>query len=114
MEGKKYKLSFRMSDGTYQSVEFVVPPGSPGPQGASAYEVAVANGFEGTEAEWLESLKGAGGEGIFFETDETLTLENGVLSVNTTDTAEKDNTLPITSAAVHTQIGNIDILLQTI
>lgn len=26
--------------------------------GASAYEVAVANGFKGTEAEWLESLKG--------------------------------------------------------
>lgn len=27
-------------------------------QGKSAYEVAVLNGFEGTEAEWLESLKG--------------------------------------------------------
>jgi hypothetical protein len=26
--------------------------------GASAYELAVANGFVGTEAEWLESLKG--------------------------------------------------------
>lgn len=26
--------------------------------GKSAYEVAVMNGFEGTEAEWLESLKG--------------------------------------------------------
>ena len=29
--------------------------------GASAYEIAVANGFEGSEAEWLESLKGADG-----------------------------------------------------
>lgn len=28
-----------------------------GVQGASAYEIAVANGFKGTEAEWLESLK---------------------------------------------------------
>lgn len=28
-----------------------------GIQGASAYEVAVANGFKGTETEWLESLK---------------------------------------------------------
>jgi hypothetical protein len=27
-----------------------------GPRGASAYEVAVANGFVGSEAEWLESL----------------------------------------------------------
>lgn len=29
--------------------------------GKSAYEVAVVNGFEGTEEEWLESLKGADG-----------------------------------------------------
>ena len=31
-------------------------------RGYSAYQVAVMNGFEGTEAEWLESLKGAQGE----------------------------------------------------
>ena len=30
--------------------------GARGPAGASAYEVAVAAGYEGTEAEWLESL----------------------------------------------------------
>lgn len=29
-----------------------------GIQGKSAYEVAVENGFKGTEQEWLESLKG--------------------------------------------------------
>lgn len=29
-----------------------------GKDGASAYEVAVRNGFEGTEAEWLASLRG--------------------------------------------------------
>lgn len=29
-----------------------------GIQGKSAYEIAVENGFEGTEMEWLESLKG--------------------------------------------------------
>lgn len=28
-----------------------------GAQGLSAYDIAVANGFEGTETEWLESLK---------------------------------------------------------
>jgi hypothetical protein len=28
-----------------------------GSQGLSAYDIAVANGFEGTEQEWLESLK---------------------------------------------------------
>lgn len=29
-----------------------------GLQGKSAYEIAVDHGFEGTEEEWLESLKG--------------------------------------------------------
>lgn len=39
-------------------------PGTPPYRfGASAYEIAVANGFVGTEAEWLESLKGSGGTG---------------------------------------------------
>ena len=32
-----------------------------GKDGASAYEVAVENGFEGTEEEWLESLQGEDG-----------------------------------------------------
>ncbi len=37
---------------------------TPGPDGDSAYEVAVANGFAGTEAEWLASLEGdEGGDG---------------------------------------------------
>ena len=31
--------------------------GHPGPQGASAYEIAVANGFVGSEVEWLASLE---------------------------------------------------------
>lgn len=33
-----------------------------GKDGKSAYEVAVKNGFEGTEAEWLASLKGDKGD----------------------------------------------------
>ena len=32
--------------------------GQDGANGKSAYEVAVDNGFEGTEAQWLASLKG--------------------------------------------------------
>ena len=35
--------------------------GDKGDPGASAYEVAVAEGFEGSEAEWLESLNGEDG-----------------------------------------------------
>ena len=33
-----------------------------GVQGRSAYEIAVANGFQGTEEEWLASLKGVKGD----------------------------------------------------
>ncbi|MBR3815138.1 MAG: SGNH/GDSL hydrolase family protein [Clostridia bacterium] len=47
--------------------------------------------------------------------DNTLKInELGQLGVNTADEASADNTLPITSAAVHTQLGNIEILLSTI
>lgn len=35
--------------------------GAEGPEGASAYAVAVSNGFVGTESEWLASLVGADG-----------------------------------------------------
>lgn len=33
-----------------------------GPTGKSAYEVAVAGGYKGTETEWVASLKGAKGD----------------------------------------------------
>lgn len=36
--------------------------GAQGPSGASAYQVAVANGFVGSEAQWLASLQGEDGE----------------------------------------------------
>lgn len=36
-------------------------PGKDGKDGLSAYEVAVVNGFSGTEKEWLESLRGPAG-----------------------------------------------------
>lgn len=38
-------------------------PGDDGADGLSAYDVAVANGFEGDETEWLASLKGDPGGG---------------------------------------------------
>lgn len=37
------------------------PAGEQGPDGLSAYEVAVAEGFVGTEQEWLDSLVGPQG-----------------------------------------------------
>ena len=52
--------------------------------------------------------------GVNFITDETLTLASGVLSVNTTNDATQDNTLPITSAGVNTIVGNINAFLATL
>ena len=40
--------------------------------------------------------------------------EDGVLSVDTTDSAEQDNTKPITSAGVNLVVGNINALLAII
>lgn len=40
------------------------PVQNPGPQGDSAYAVAVTNGYEGTETEWLTSLKVKGEPGF--------------------------------------------------
>lgn len=40
--------------------------------------------------------------------------QQGVLSVTKANAVEQDNTHPITSAAVYTEVGNINALLQTI
>lgn len=68
--------------------------------------------YTGRPIEW-ETVD-ASKVGVQFTTDETLSLKDGVLSVNTAQEPEPDNTLPITSAAVHTAVGNIEIILQTI
>jgi hypothetical protein len=94
----------------------------PGPSGLSAYQIAVANGFVGTEAEWLASLEGKDGGDytLAAATADTLggvkvganlKIIDGVLSVDTATAVEQDNTKPITSAAVHTEVGNIEALL---
>lgn len=76
----------------------------------AALRVKTADGKWAT----IPALIAGGGGGVDFITDETLTLENGVLSVNRATDAEPDNTLPITSAAVYAEIGNINVLLETI
>ncbi|MCL2846861.1 MAG: S1C family serine protease [Firmicutes bacterium] len=44
------------------SVTFMVGCGAQGERGESAFEIAVRNGFMGTEQEWLASLQGNGGQ----------------------------------------------------
>lgn len=63
------------------------------PRGKSAYEIAKENGFDGTEAEWLASLKGAtgaaGANGKDGENGKTPYVgENGNWYIGTNDTGK--------------------------
>lgn len=64
--------------------------------------------------EKLEKYGGGSGGGIDFAPGNALELTGGVLNVKTTDTAEADNTLPITSSGVNMIVGNIGAILDTI
>ena len=55
-------------------------PGDTGQDGKSAYEIAVANGYKGTEHEWLQSLVGSRGESGISVVDVKLN-ENGDLVI---------------------------------
>ena len=57
-----------------------------------------------------------GGSGGGYNIGDGLKLdtETNTLSVDTADAVEKDNTKPVTSAAVYTEVGNINALLATI
>lgn len=46
--------------------------------------------------------------------DDLLITAEGVLSVDKASAVEQDNTKPITAAAVYTEVGNINAILQTI
>lgn len=83
-----------------------------------------SNGFwlvwDADKDEYVESQLPVS-EGMDFATRDTAGIikvgenlaisEDGVLSVVTTDTAQQDNTKPMTSAGVYTLAGNIEVLL---
>ena len=55
-----------------------------------------------------------GGGGINYIIGDGLKLDGRTLSVDTANAVEKDNTKPVTSAAVHVQLGNVEALLKSI
>ena len=70
-------------------------------QGKSAYEIAVDNGFQGTEVEWLESLKGVsphiGENGNWFIGD----VDTGAsASPNLDGYYHEGNLIPLTEAEI--------------
>lgn len=58
----------------------------------------------------LFTQPGAGG----YEIGNGLKVVEGKLTVDTADAVEQDNTRPVTSAAVYTEVGNIEVLLANI
>lgn len=70
-------------------IELEETGGGNGADGKSAYDIAVKNGFEGTEAEWLESLKGEdGAAGTRFIAQAEKPSETDVLWLDTDDDSE--------------------------
>ena len=70
-------------------IELEETGGGNGADGKSAYDIAVINGFEGTEAEWLESLKGEdGAAGTRFIAQAEKPSETDVLWLDTDDDSE--------------------------
>lgn len=60
------------------------------------------------------SSGGSGGGGYTIGNGLKLDEATNTLSVDTADAVEEDNTKPVTSAAVYTEVGNINALLATI
>lgn len=70
-----------ISDKVLEQVE----AGTKGEDGKSAYQIALDEGFEGSEAEWLASLKGADGEPDVY-------IKDASVSGNTLTLTKKDDT----------------------
>ena len=67
-DGQKITLVRENEAGVFQySLDGITWKAATGAQGPSAYECAVAMGYEGTEDEWLASLKGEKGDSANFE-----------------------------------------------
>lgn len=80
----------------------------------SSYTFTVTNGSGGGGGSADVPIASDAVAGIIRVGENLKIDENGVLSVDTATAVEEDNTRPITSAAVQTTVGNIEILLKTI
>jgi hypothetical protein len=84
-------------------------------QGDSAYEVAVAEGFVGTEEEWLESLVGPAGEDFTAAAAQTdvAALTSAQLTGGESPTQAEHNALQADVAAVRTVLNSLLAKLRT-
>ena len=69
---------------------------------------------KGNLVDAINEARSSGGGGYTIGDGLKLDAATNTLSVDTAATVEKDNTKPVTSAAVYTEVGNINALLATI
>lgn len=103
----QFRVSFSQTDQSF---------GAPFSDGSSSFGVSMGDKMEITQDSSGYKLPAATAETLGgVKVGSNLTIDSrGVLSVDTADNAQEDNTRPITSAAVYTQIGNIEALLALI
>ena len=123
MADKEYRFKVKLTDGRVIPLGFVVPQGETGVGIADAkinsdgYLIITLTNNQQINAGLVEPKLPIASPGTLggIRVGRNLSIdESGVLNVNTADEVEQDNTLPITSAAVHTTVGNIEELLKTI
>jgi hypothetical protein len=84
------------------------PPGADGADGLSAYEVAVANGFVGTEPQWLASLEGTDGQdGSAVEYPATLLVRSSGIVVEVDYYADVAATDLVLKATINRALGAV-------
>ena len=83
--------------------------GKDGAAGKSAYQIAVDNGFAGTELEWLNSLKATGGAGSGLTTEQAAALNRFQTAVGTGATVDVENITDVPALTVGTSVTRLRI-----
>ena len=104
-------LRVKQEDGTWAEIPAIV-----GAKGDAGYtpQKGIDYWTEADKAEIVNDALDNLEDFTAYTAGDNISINDGVISVITTNEAEEDNTQPITSAGVHTQIGNINVLLGTI
>lgn len=81
--GASYNASLQNLTITDASIKYGSMIDTEAVDGKSAYEIAVENGYEGTEEEWLASLEGADGSRFYYTSTPIVTAQQSWISPST-------------------------------
>lgn len=85
------------------------PQGPAGANGLSAYEVAVQNGFEGSETEWIESLHGADGRDGVDGANGGTNKVNGGRNIEVADNDDGTQTVSVADNIQLSENGSVEV-----